>query len=269
MIRKRDFALFLCTVMGLVIAISVTYVLTAPGQTARTAWLPPASPPIATSATSTVTRPKLDRAARLAALREQLAARNLTADIPSSSTRDTATTDRSRAVSTNTAPVVAGTSTTATAVAECPDHAPWSGFWDASGISLVEVEGARLVYREALVAPAAASTSVGTQIPPTAVLAELPLRTLPNPTPSCLPTDVVGIANDGSLIRNSEVGLYGISVPRRSSGTHSMGSRSTVWIRPRSLIAAGGVVRGDSYGYTLAPERDVILKCFAGTPVTL
>lgn len=269
MIRKRDFALFLCTVMGLMIAIGATYVLTAPGREMKTAWLPPAPPPIATSATTTVARTEPDRAARLAALREKLAARNLVAETPSPSALGTATTAGPSTESSTTTPAVAGASTTAAAVAQCPDYSPWSGFWDASGISLAEVEGARLVYREALVASAVASTSAGTQIPPGAVLAELPLRTLPNPTPSCLPSDVIGIATDGSLIRNDEVGLYGIFGPETLVGYALDGFPIYGMDSTAATDECGGAVLGDSYRYVLSSERAVILNCFAGAPITL
>ena len=44
---------------------------------------------------------------------------------------------------------------------------------------------------------------------PSAVL-QLPSRTMPAASPSCIGSDVIGIANDGSLIRNDELSLYGV-----------------------------------------------------------
>ena len=39
---------------------------------------------------------------------------------------------------------------------------------------------------------------------------QLPVRNIPSGGTTCISTDVIGIATDGSLIRNNEAGVYGI-----------------------------------------------------------
>jgi hypothetical protein len=82
---------------------------------------------------------------------------------------------------------------------KCPGYAAYQGSWSPQGVQFAVAEGARVVTR----------TVVGGAPEAAEVLLQLPLYPFAG-TPSCLRTDVVGIAQDGSLIKNNEVGLYGV-----------------------------------------------------------
>ncbi len=97
------------------------------------------------------------------------------------------------------------------------------------------------------------------------------LTTLPS-NPSyvgevCLPSDVIGIAKDGSLIRNNEVSLYKIFSSDTLIGyaldgwpIYGLSSGINSGSCGESKIAGG-------YVYYLSDDRETVLNCFISTPV--
>ena len=117
----------------------------------------------------------------------------------------------------------------------------------------------------------ATTTASGTPLltTETEVVIQLPLRSVPLGTASCLPTDVVGIAKDGSLIRNSEVTLYAVFgadtlIGYALDGFPIYGARSGV-----ALDECGGTGAIGQYRYYLEAERGYILNCFASEPISI
>ncbi|MFT5832100.1 MAG: hypothetical protein ACI9SY_000482 [Candidatus Paceibacteria bacterium] len=139
----------------------------------------------------------------------------------------------------------------------CPLYRSYTNFWDARDLSLIEVEGARVLVRG--------------EISPTSIqesVIQLPIRLGPSGNPSCIPSDVIGIAKDGSLIRNDEAGLYSIFGSETLLGyaldgfpIHGVGAAAT--------DACGGVLTAAGYRYELSAERDTAINCFAATPILL
>lgn len=148
-------------------------------------------------------------------------------------------------------------------VQECSGYSIYVGAWPQR-VHVEEREGARLVYTAgASTAAATSSDKVET------VLLQLPVHTQPQLQRSCLPTDVVGVAQDGSLIRNNEHGLYSIFTDATIVGYALDGF--PIYGKNNSVVVdeCGGAVVGGQYGYVLQDDRAAIIHCFRGRPVNL
>jgi hypothetical protein len=97
---------------------------------------------------------------------------------------------------------------------------------------------------------------------------QLPTRTTPSTNPTCLASDVIGIATDGSLIRNNEVGLYGIFGADTLIG-YALDGFPIYGAGVGAVDACGGVVVSGVYRYQIQLKNETIINCFAGTPVSL
>lgn len=157
------------------------------------------------------------------------------------------------------------------AVQLCDQYSELAIVWPSSGIETVEREGARVVYvpEIAVEEQVIGSTTKMVEVVNERVLLQLPMRTQPLPQNTCLPHDVVGVALDGSLIRNNEQGLYGIFgsgtlIGYALDGFPIYGSTSEV-----PVDECGGAMMGVQYRYYLHPERDGVLNCFSGVPAQL
>jgi hypothetical protein len=145
-------------------------------------------------------------------------------------------------------------------VQQCPNYATYTSLWTAQGITFGVAEGTRVVSR--LVE--AESVPVGTA---QEVLLQLPLYPIPG-SPACLGTDVVGIAHDGSLIKNNEVGLYGVFGEQTLIG-YALDGFAIYGMSEQATDICGGVVAQGEYRYYLSDTRETILNCFTATPVAL
>lgn len=146
----------------------------------------------------------------------------------------------------------------------CGNYQQSAVSWSSAGVTIAEVEGARLVYKEG------APTVVGsTSIPTRKVLAELPLRSRPTSTGNCIDSDVIGISVQGSLIRNNEVLAYGASgsgalVGYALDGFPIYGGTSAV-----AVDVCGGATVSGQYRYFVSSDQKTIINCYSGTPISL
>jgi hypothetical protein len=143
----------------------------------------------------------------------------------------------------------------------------------SGGVQIEVAEGARLVYQEVVgeYKPDLPTATTGTAVPPElkkSVLLQLPIRLSPAATPSCMQYDVVGVAQDGSLIRNGEVGLYGIFGAETLIG-YALDGFPIYGTSPTQGDTCGGVMVAGQYRYHLSVERDTVLNCFSAPPVRL
>ena len=272
MIRKRDFVLFLLVVVFLVIGIGATLAQQF-SRADRTGWdeqpLPPAQPVATYTATSSDAEREPDRAQRRAALRAKLAelGDSVLGAPESDALEPDATSSRATSSAPDTRSLLAG------GVERCPNYATSTVGWQPAGLTFNEVEGARLLER-AIAAEAARDTTatVTASLPPEQrreVVVQLPLRTLPAPSPSCLPSDVVGIATDGSLIRNDEASIYAIFGAETLVG-YALDGFPIYGRNDRAQTdMCGGHIVGDSYRYVLSSEREVVVRCFSAQPIAL
>lgn len=262
MLRTRDYFLLLLTIAFLVIGIGATV-----ADSYRQGGLFDSSRPIEfvaeTDVERTATIPdthSTDRAGRLAILREKIATGGLLSLAPPPS-----------------APIdTSSTSESVTEVApedqveqRCAGYRAFAGSWPQN-ILFEEVEGVRIVYVENVTssAPPVSASSTAPYIPSREVLAELPVRSASLGAQNCIPSDVIGIARDGSLIRNNTVGVYAIfgsdtlvgyaldGFPIYGSGTSATDS-------------CGGLTLGGQYRYQISADRQTIINCYSGVAVQL
>lgn len=198
-LNTRNFLLYLLCVGFLVIAITFTAINGKSRQSA-TVVLSETIPGIEVEYTAeAVVAPTLDRATKLSNMREKVLAlggsvisdpEDVSADIPEEVPLDTAVVE------------------TKDGMSLCFDYQEDIRVWNPGKVNFKVVEGARILYREIMVPVLIASTTE-LRLEQESLL-QLPLRSQPLPIESCLRTDVVGIALDGSLIRNNEQSLYAI-----------------------------------------------------------
>lgn len=208
----------------------------------------------------------LDRAARILELQQKLAVRgNVITAAPELPVSTSDTTDNEAASEEADVAVAVG------AVDTCVSYRAVALAWPTSGLVTEEREGRRLyVTAETVETPVTVGTSTTVQTAVTErIWLHLPIRTSAYPTPACVPYDVVGIALDGSLIRNNEQGIYSVFgaetlIGYALDGLPIYGQNSTV-----ATDACGGVVVNGQYRYYLSSERDGVLGCFAAAPVQL
>lgn len=256
-INTRNFLLYLLCVGFLVTAITYTAVSSWRENDETLALVVPESPVPVEYVAEAVVEPSLNRAERLASMREKIAA------LGASVAAAIVATQPEEPEAEGTAPVEIPEDT----VLLCDDYRVSEATWTAGAVPVFSVvEGARLLTKEVTIATTTAS---GTTVMETKtdVLLQLPLRSLPLPIKSCLPTDVVGIALDGSLIRNNEQALYTIFSDETLLGYALDGFPMYGATNRYQLDTCGGTTLDGQYRYYLSSERSAILYCFAGIPV--
>lgn len=144
----------------------------------------------------------------------------------------------------------------------CADYQVSTRAWSPRSVTVEEVEGARLVYRETPGAVTASSTEVSER----EVLLQLPVRSYPSGGANCISSDVIGIATDGSLIRNSEAGVYGIFGSDTVIG-YALDGFPIRGSSAGATDACGGKMGVAGYYYQISSERETIINCFAATPI--
>ena len=144
----------------------------------------------------------------------------------------------------------------------CTNYAPYQGWWPR-GVVVEMREGVRLVFEETV------SDVDGELVTTENILVRLPAAAQPSSNPSCLQSDVVGVANDGSLIRNNEQSLYGIFSAETVVGYALDGF--PIYGQNNSVIvdSCGGAFGSSGYGYMLQTERESVINCFSGIPASL
>jgi hypothetical protein len=159
---------------------------------------------------------------------------------------------------------------TLTAELKCPLYQSYIKPWSPQGLNFSVVEGARLLYREVEVVNSGTTTSSST-LPvelTKEVLLQLPLQTYGAANKSCLPSDVVGIALDGSLIKNNEYAMYSIFGPETLVG-YALDGFPIYGQSDVETDECGGIFVDGQYRYHLSKERTAVLYCYSGTPVEI
>jgi len=152
-------------------------------------------------------------------------------------------------------------------IRRCGSYQQFAAFWPPQ-VVIEEHEGARLA-----IAPDPLSedpaTEAETALFSGEVLAQLPIPRQPSGSPTCVSMDVVGIAMDGSLIRNNEYQAYGFFgadtvVGFALDGFPIYGRDDMV-----ETDQCGGAVGTMGYGYILQSDRPAVLNCFSGRPIAI
>ncbi len=148
----------------------------------------------------------------------------------------------------------------------CPVYQAIEPNWSSGNLLFEIVEGARIIYRSVVVDQVVGSTT--TSVPGREVVLQLPLRTFPLAEITCLGTDVVGVALDGSLIRNDEDSLYKVFGGETLIGYALDGFPIYGQSEIKTDECGGSAVSGE-YRYYLSSERSGVLGCYGGIPTSL
>lgn len=255
MFRTRDFILLFTAITFLVSAIGATMLIqsstsnsVANSQAAAQQQL--AAVGVENYQAVVATREGLDRSQRVAQMRSKIAAAGVLSapepELPEITESEIATTSEEGSV------VVAEPD-------QCPSYQPYRGFWDARNLSVIQSEGATLVVRSEQFS-AGSSTQV--------TLLQLPKRLSPAIDQSCISSDVIGVANDGSLIRNDELALYSVF----SSGTrigYALDGFPIYGTGNAPVDACGGRMQSGQYRYELQADQEAVINCFAAAPIMI
>jgi hypothetical protein len=257
LINTRNFFLYILCVGFLVIAIVATYTKDVSSENKQIDMYVDSETEESEYKVATSTRERVSREQNLEALRQKIAVINKDQVIsPASETEEVATEEENP------------TTTELGSVMQCENYQADKAFFLPSDIKIMVAEGARLVYRDLPIAPVSASSSVATP-DNRELLLQLPLRSFPMAVKNCLPYEIVGIAPDGSMIRNNEASVYAIFGPDTLVGYALDGFAIYGKSNSQGLDSCGGEVVGGEYRYYLSDGRDKVLNCFAGTPIQI
>ena len=253
--RTRDFALFLFTVAFLVVGITSTVHtdLASKQNLAAVASFDE------TEASYSAVLPEAasdERPNRLATLKKKIADLVLTPVVEEVVPEET--------------PVEAPVAVTPGEVQLCSSYQSQTVSWQPQGLQFEVVEGARLVYRE--IAAVNTVNDLGETVlgvPTRTVLLQLPLRSFAVASSKCLSSDIVGVALDGSLIRNAEYAIYNIFGAETLIGYALDGFAIYGAQGAPATDSCGGATTAGSYRYYVSTEREGVLGCFSGEPVTI
>lgn len=155
---------------------------------------------------------------------------------------------------------------------KCTNYSPYYGVWEAQDVKFEITEGVRLVYTETIVEveeAIASSTEVNIiKVPRREILLELPAFPARLASPNCINSDIIGVAQDGSLIRNNESGLYGVFGENTLVG-YALDGFPIYGSTSQELDECGGANTGNGYGYYISEQSENILNCFMANPVSI
>ena len=147
----------------------------------------------------------------------------------------------------------------------CENYHNGGAGWNASGLRIIEIEGARIVYRDIATDLAASSTLPSSTRD---VVLQLPVHSLPSGAQNCIATDVIGVAVDGSLIRNNEVSTYKVFGADTLIG-YALDGFPIYGTTGGTTDVCGGKINAGQYRYHISPGRDTIIGCYASLPVAI
>jgi hypothetical protein len=261
--RTRDFILFILTIAFLLIAITATVSRDLSSDFIEPEYHFSETDEHTTYDAVLTESPPDERPSRLTALREKISQLGETQIIASKPVEENIVSEGERE------DVVADIPGS---IDYCEDYAKLTSVWVPNNLMFEVIEGARLIYRKVEGGVFVESSLDGSTTTPAInreVALQLPIRLVPVSIKSCITSDVVGVALDGSLIRNDEQGLYGIFGSETLLGYALDGF---------PIYGSGGVLQTDScggsavsgeYRYYLSPEREGVLGCYSGVPVRL
>lgn len=266
MIRTRDLLLFLVCAAFLLIGIGVTglsHIFTSPLQPEAIQF----TEETYTFDEAQTTPGALDRQQRLLELQEKIASRGTVISEPSTTFgTDVVIAGATSSESANETEA----DTTNNVVQYCDTVTTVTRSWPAIEIVQVEREGRRLYLTEV---SEVVTTVVGTTTRTETVVTEnifvhLPLRSSSGQT-ACIGQDVIGIAQDGSLLRNDNHVAYGIFSSETLIGYALDGLPIYGQTNAIMTDACGGATINGQYRYYLSADRPGMIGCFAATPVQL
>jgi len=247
-LNTRNFSLYLLLLSFVVVGISLTALSKLEVNNQVGTVLLGVSYPLNEYEVVSQTTPPLDRAARLAVLREKIAA--LPPLLPSSSSTE---------VAEEAAPLEEVTNPNPT-LTLCPGYRSIAENWPPGTVAFAMIEGARVLQ-------SAVADPLNPLLEIKQVYLQLPVQTSAETIVSCVPYDAVGVALDGSLIRNNERDLYAVFGAETLIG-YALDGFPIYGLSTGKTDECGGVVTEGQYRYTLSSDRETVLYCFSGNPIS-
>ncbi len=151
------------------------------------------------------------------------------------------------------------------------DILPKLANWPLSGVTVTAASGARVVsYTETITVEAAADASATTTPTMqtetiTQTIASLPLFPGKTPSPSCVPSQVIGVTTGGTMMFNTDTAIW----QNVDANTLIGYARDGFPIYGRysgELDACGGYDHPAGYRYSVSSDRNYLIGCFTATP---
>lgn len=139
--------------------------------------------------------------------------------------------------------------------------------WPQAGVTMSFVEGVRRVS-VAEVSTETVGTSTEQKVS-NRVLIDLPFTLQRRTSDTCIPSAVIGIASDGSLMHNNDAKRFSgytesTLIGYALDGLPIFGVKNDT----NDLDTCGGKVTATGYQYYVRPQEPFLIACFAGAPAT-
>jgi len=255
MFRTRDFVLLFVTIAFLLVAIVSTVWKQNLALEDSQPTIKLAESEVVDYQVEVVSKDTLDRDARLKEMRRKIAEDG--AVFISKSTYEEDVTEATN-TTTEELEVTAG-------IIKCADYYEYNEGWPATSLRQEVAEGARVFYLEYESEGGETSSSSQTV---REVLLQLPLNPVKSQTPSCISTDVIGVAQDGSLIRNNDSSLYSVFDDRTLIG-YALDGYPIYGQGVSETDVCGGIDELGGYRYVITESSEHIIDCFLATPVRI
>jgi hypothetical protein len=149
------------------------------------------------------------------------------------------------------------------------DVLPKVASWPVGKVKVAVIGNERVAYTEETILVATASTTEtdAAEVPEVVrtELVALPVNPISLPTASCIPSDVIGMTPNGTLLFNNDARIWQNVGPETLIGYARDGY--PIYGRYDGAVdACGGYQSGNGYRYSIAADRPYIVGCFTATP---
>lgn len=264
MIRTRDLFVFVFILLFLSLCIAVTILLDVRALSHKGASLLLDTNFSSTTFSASATVTKINREGNITRLRKAI----LESDsviIPNPSVTQVEETAVETSTSTDTALV--------TTIQKCvtPDDAiSYTRTWPLNNVFVVVKDGYRSVVEISKTSPSSSVVSTTTSsTTQQSVTIKTHLKLQENPVQSgnssCVPSDVIGITLQGSLMFNADAHLYMSKTGDEKIG-YARDGFPIYGVYEGVVDSCGGYMHNEGYRYTLSKDRTYVLGCYVGVP---
>lgn len=261
MLRTRDFVLLFVTIVFLLTAIGATVISKNNNPKIEVRALDFVETSDEVRVAKEIAPEELNRAKMLADMRKKI-----------SESSNVTITNPLEEIDNNKEPNEPEEDSLALEIQNCSNYSLYSGQWPNVGVKSEIAEGARIFYTENNFVDKSVSSSTSTDElvdnSVREVVLQLPVSPAINGQNNCLTLDVVGVALDGSLIRNNETGLYGLFGADTLVG-YALDGFPIYGTSNIATDVCGGATINNQYSYFVSSDRSNILNCFSALPQSI
>lgn len=162
---------------------------------------------------------------------------------------------------------------TETALKRCAtpdDAAHLARIWPLSDVFVIVKDGSRSIVhivKEANVSAVATTSSSSAPAVSIQPLLDLSLYPVAHEEKACVPSEVVGVTGEGSLLFNTDAHLY-LSYNSESLVGYARDGFPIYGAYTGQVDECGGYQHSTGYRYSVSPDRNFILGCYAGAPAS-